>query len=192
MKYFQTGWRTNRRDRRRSSCSASRGPAHPEKSCPEETLWNSRDCPRAIYQNRQCARSLCVQLAQPCHAGAFGVSDDCCRRAYRFPVFQCAAGTARQHHASAESGQSAVVLPGTARNGQLLRFLGRCRHSHARSALLLLVPFLDRKPGGVGKWFAKERLLANSLFMTFVVVNIALMIIGTFFRGPNWEFVSPW
>jgi quinol-cytochrome oxidoreductase complex cytochrome b subunit len=58
--------------------------------------------------------------------------------------------------------------------------------------ILLLVPFLDRKPGGVGKWFAKERLLANSLFMTFVVVNIALMIIGTFFRGPNWEFVSPW
>ena len=58
--------------------------------------------------------------------------------------------------------------------------------------ILLLVPFLDRKPGGVGKWFARERLLANSLFMTFVVVNVALMVIGTFFRGPNWEFVSPW
>ena len=58
--------------------------------------------------------------------------------------------------------------------------------------ILLLVPYLDRKPGGVGKWFARERLLANSLFMTFVVVNIVLMIIGTFFRGPNWEFVSPW
>jgi len=58
--------------------------------------------------------------------------------------------------------------------------------------LLLLVPFLDRKPGGVGKWFARERLLANSLFMTFVVLNIVLMIIGIFFRGPNWEFVSPW
>jgi len=58
--------------------------------------------------------------------------------------------------------------------------------------LLLLVPYLDRKPVGVGKWFAKERLLANSLFMTFVVVNIVLMVVGTFFRGPNWEFVSPW
>jgi len=58
--------------------------------------------------------------------------------------------------------------------------------------ILLLVPYLDRKPGGVGKWFARERLLANSLFMTFVVVNIVLMVIGTFFRGPNWEFVSPW
>lgn len=58
--------------------------------------------------------------------------------------------------------------------------------------ILLLVPYLDRKPGGVGTWFSRERLLANSLFMTFVVVNIVLMIIGTFFRGPNWEFVSPW
>ena len=58
--------------------------------------------------------------------------------------------------------------------------------------ILLLVPYIDRKPVGVGRWFAKERLLANSLFMTFVVVNVVLMVIGTFFRGPNWEFVSPW
>jgi hypothetical protein len=58
--------------------------------------------------------------------------------------------------------------------------------------ILLLVPYIDRKPVGVGRWFAKERLLANSLFMTFVIVNVVLMIIGTLFRGPNWEFVSPW
>ena len=58
--------------------------------------------------------------------------------------------------------------------------------------LLLLVPYLDRKVAGVGRWFARERLLANSLFLTFVVVNVVLIIIGTFFRGPNWEFVSPW
>ena len=45
---------------------------------------------------------------------------------------------------------------------------------------------------GVGKWFARERLLANTLFLTFAVVNIFLIIIGTFFRGPNWTFVSPW
>lgn len=57
--------------------------------------------------------------------------------------------------------------------------------------ILLLVPYLDRGKAGVGKWFAKERLLANTLFMTFVVVNIILIIIGTFFRGQNWEFVSP-
>jgi quinol-cytochrome oxidoreductase complex cytochrome b subunit len=58
--------------------------------------------------------------------------------------------------------------------------------------ILLLVPYLDRKQVGVGKWFAKERLLPNSLFMTFAVVNVVLMVIGTFFRGANWEFVSPW
>jgi len=58
--------------------------------------------------------------------------------------------------------------------------------------LLLLVPYIDRKVAGVGRWFARERLLANFLFLTFVIVNIILIIIGTFFRGPNWEFVSPW
>ncbi len=58
--------------------------------------------------------------------------------------------------------------------------------------LLLLVPYLDRKIAGVGRWFARERLLANSLFLTFVVINVILIVIGTFFRGPNWEFVSPW
>jgi quinol-cytochrome oxidoreductase complex cytochrome b subunit len=58
--------------------------------------------------------------------------------------------------------------------------------------LLLVAPYLDRGPGGVGKWFARERLLANTIFLTFVIVNIIFVIIGTFFRGPNWEFISPW
>jgi quinol-cytochrome oxidoreductase complex cytochrome b subunit len=57
--------------------------------------------------------------------------------------------------------------------------------------LLLLVPYLDRKPGGVGVWFAKERLLMNTLFISFAVINVILIVIGTFFRGPNWMFVSP-
>ncbi|HMV51858.1 MAG TPA: cytochrome b N-terminal domain-containing protein, partial [Blastocatellia bacterium] len=58
--------------------------------------------------------------------------------------------------------------------------------------ILLLVPYIDRNPKGVGVWFSKHRLLANTLFLLFVVVNIGLIIIGTFFRGPNWEFASPW
>jgi quinol-cytochrome oxidoreductase complex cytochrome b subunit len=57
---------------------------------------------------------------------------------------------------------------------------------------LLLVPYIDRNTRGVGKWFARERLLANTLFLVFAIVNIVLIIIGTFFRGPNWTFVSPW
>jgi len=58
--------------------------------------------------------------------------------------------------------------------------------------LLLLVPYIDRKQLGVGRWFSRQRLLANTVFMTFAVINVVLVVIGTFFRGANWEFVSPW
>ncbi len=58
--------------------------------------------------------------------------------------------------------------------------------------LLLGPPYLDRGPGGVGKWFSRDRLLANTIFITFVVANIIFVIIGTFFRGANWAFVTPW
>lgn len=57
--------------------------------------------------------------------------------------------------------------------------------------ILLALPYFDRGKKGIGVWFARERLLANTLFVTFVLVNIILIIIGTFFRGQNWEFVSP-
>ncbi len=57
--------------------------------------------------------------------------------------------------------------------------------------VLLALPYFDRGQKGIGVWFSRERLLANTLFMTFVFVNILLIIIGTFFRGQNWEFVSP-
>ena len=57
---------------------------------------------------------------------------------------------------------------------------------------LALVPFIDRKRVGIGVWFAKERALANTLFMTFLVVMLILIIVGMFFRGPNWGFVIPW
>jgi len=58
--------------------------------------------------------------------------------------------------------------------------------------LLLLVPYIDRGTAGVGKWFARERLLANTIFLTLVLVNVMFIIIGTFFRGPNWSMVLPW
>lgn len=59
------------------------------------------------------------------------------------------------------------------------------------AALLLVVPYLDRGTQGVGRWFARERLLANTIFLTLVTLNVIFIIIGTFFRGPNWTFVSP-
>ena len=58
--------------------------------------------------------------------------------------------------------------------------------------LLFITPYIDRAQTGVGKWFAKERLLANTIFLTFVLANLVFVIIGTFFRGPNWAFVMPW
>jgi len=58
--------------------------------------------------------------------------------------------------------------------------------------LLLLVPYIDRGAGGVGRWFARERLLANTIFLTLVLVNVMFIIVGTFFRGPNWSMVLPW
>jgi len=58
--------------------------------------------------------------------------------------------------------------------------------------LLLGTPYMDRSTKGVGKWFSRDRLLANTIFITFVVANIIFVIIGTFFRGANWAFVTPW
>ncbi len=58
-------------------------------------------------------------------------------------------------------------------------------------AMLAIVPYIDRGTKGVGRWFAKERLLANTIFLTMVILNVIFIIIGTFFRGPNWAFVSP-
>jgi quinol-cytochrome oxidoreductase complex cytochrome b subunit len=58
--------------------------------------------------------------------------------------------------------------------------------------ILILVPYMDRGTKGIGRWFARERLLANTLFLTFVIVNVVLIVIGTMFRGPNWTFVTPW
>ena len=57
--------------------------------------------------------------------------------------------------------------------------------------LLVLLPYFDRGKAGVGRWFARQRILANSIFLLFVITNVVLIVIGTFFRGANWQFVSP-
>ena len=57
--------------------------------------------------------------------------------------------------------------------------------------LLFLAPYLDRNPKGVGRWFSRERILANTVFLSLVILNVIFIVVGTFFRGPNWSFVSP-
>jgi len=53
---------------------------------------------------------------------------------------------------------------------------------------LLAIPYFDRNPSRR----PSDRKWAISLFTVFVAVNIVLIIVGTFFRGPGWAFVPPW
>ena len=57
---------------------------------------------------------------------------------------------------------------------------------------LLLLPYLDRNPKGTGVWFSRERKVAVLLFTLFVIVMVVLVLIGQFFRGPNWGLYLPW
>jgi quinol-cytochrome oxidoreductase complex cytochrome b subunit len=57
---------------------------------------------------------------------------------------------------------------------------------------LVLLPYLDRTRAGVGRWFARERVVANSIFTICLLAAIVFTIIGTYFRGPSWTWVEPW
>ena len=58
---------------------------------------------------------------------------------------------------------------------------------------LIVVPYCDRNPKGVGYYTLKERPFAISTFLFgFVVLWISLIIMGTFLRGPNWNFFGPY
>jgi quinol-cytochrome oxidoreductase complex cytochrome b subunit len=57
---------------------------------------------------------------------------------------------------------------------------------------LLLLPYLDRRRAGVGVWFARERKAALTLFTISLTIAVVLTVIGTFFRGPNWSWQTPW
>jgi len=53
---------------------------------------------------------------------------------------------------------------------------------------LLLLPYLDRNPSTV----ARHRKVAIVIFSGLLAMAVALTIVGTFFRGPGWQFVVPW
>ena len=57
---------------------------------------------------------------------------------------------------------------------------------------LVLLPYVDRQRRGTGRWFARERVLANTIFSICLFVAIVLTIIGSLFRGPNWSWQEPW
>ncbi|MGA8086548.1 MAG: cytochrome bc complex cytochrome b subunit [Terracidiphilus sp.] len=53
---------------------------------------------------------------------------------------------------------------------------------------LIAIPYFDRNPSRR----LSDRKWALWIFTFFVVANLALIVIGTFFRGPGWAFVPPW
>ncbi|MFI5356093.1 MAG: cytochrome b N-terminal domain-containing protein [Opitutales bacterium] len=59
-------------------------------------------------------------------------------------------------------------------------------------AVLALVPYLDRGRAGAGRWFARERRVANTVFTIVLLIMVGLTIVGTYFRGPNWSWQIPW
>ena len=56
----------------------------------------------------------------------------------------------------------------------------------------MIAPYLERKPGGEGIWFASSRSAANWIFIAIMGTLGVLTIIGSLFRGANWAFVVPW
>jgi quinol-cytochrome oxidoreductase complex cytochrome b subunit len=57
---------------------------------------------------------------------------------------------------------------------------------------LLVLPYMDRDRKGVGRWFPRERVVANTIFTVCLVIAIVLTTIGSLFRGPNWSWQEPW
>jgi len=54
--------------------------------------------------------------------------------------------------------------------------------------LLMVAPFVDKNPSNK----PKDRKFAISIFTLFLVMWAVLVIIGSFFRGPGFNFVLPW
>jgi len=58
---------------------------------------------------------------------------------------------------------------------------------------LMTIPFIDFNPKGSGYYTFKERKFAIVTFLFgFVVLWCVLIVLGTFLRGPNWNFFGPY
>lgn len=57
---------------------------------------------------------------------------------------------------------------------------------------LMAIPFIDNNSKGSGYYTFKERQMAVSMFMfLWLVLWVFLISVGTFLRGPNWNFFGP-
>ncbi len=58
---------------------------------------------------------------------------------------------------------------------------------------LMAIPYIDINEKGNGYYTFKERKFAISVFaFGFLVLWVALIVLGTFMRGPGWNFFWPW
>jgi hypothetical protein len=58
---------------------------------------------------------------------------------------------------------------------------------------LMTIPYIDFNPKGNGYFTFAERKFAWVMFLLgFVVMWVTLIVLGTFLRGPNWNFFGPY
>jgi hypothetical protein len=58
---------------------------------------------------------------------------------------------------------------------------------------LMAIPYIDVNPKGNGYYTYKERKVEINLFLFgFLILWVLLVILGTFLRGPNWNFFGPY
>ena len=60
-------------------------------------------------------------------------------------------------------------------------------------ALMVAWPWLDKSGrDATGVWFAAPRRRQNAVFLVILLAIVILMIVGTYLRGPYWNFYWPW
>ena len=58
---------------------------------------------------------------------------------------------------------------------------------------LMVIPYVDINPKGSGYFTFRERPFAISVYLFgFLVLWVALVVLGVFFRGPGWNLFWPW
>ncbi len=58
---------------------------------------------------------------------------------------------------------------------------------------LMAIPYIDTNPKGNGYFTFKERKVEITLFLFgFLILWVLLVVLGTFLRGPNWNFFGPY
>ena len=57
----------------------------------------------------------------------------------------------------------------------------------------VMLPYFERSPiDTVGVWLPRARRWQNWIFIVIVVAILVLTVVGTFMRGPYWQFYWPW